>query len=70
MRKSDLESDTKVFDLRNRDSFTEEHQLKWRPAGSIPASQIEAACVAYNGGNPLSAKVRIQVSRIAHPLEL
>jgi alkylated DNA repair protein alkB family protein 1 len=54
LRKADLKSDPNVYDLRNRDNFTEEQKQKWISAGVIPASQIEAACVAYNGGKALS----------------
>ncbi|KAF2653845.1 hypothetical protein K491DRAFT_694377 [Lophiostoma macrostomum CBS 122681] len=66
MRKSDLESNINVFDLRNRDSFTEEQRLKWRSAGSIPVSQIEAACIAYKGGDPLSSKVESDARIFEH----
>lgn len=55
MRKADLENDPDVFDLSNYDHFTVEQKDIWRPAGSIPASRIEAACQAYAGGRPLSA---------------
>jgi alkylated DNA repair protein alkB family protein 1 len=54
MRRAELESDPNVFDLSQRDQFTEEQKDIWRPAGAIPAAQIEAACQAYAGGKPLS----------------
>jgi alkylated DNA repair protein alkB family protein 1 len=54
MRRADLESDPLVFDLSQRETFSEEQKDIWRPAGVIPASQIEAACQAYAGGRPLS----------------
>lgn len=57
MRRSDLESDENIFDLRKRDGFTTEQRQTWRLAGAIPASQVEAACVAYNSGQPLSTCV-------------
>ncbi|KAI8931949.1 hypothetical protein NX059_010850 [Plenodomus lindquistii] len=57
MRKAELESDPNIFDLSKRDTFTDAHKDLWRPAGVIPASQIEAACQAYAGGTPLSTPV-------------
>jgi alkylated DNA repair protein alkB family protein 1 len=54
MRRAELESDPNVFDLSQRDQFTEEQKDIWRPAGAIPAAQIEAACQTYAGGKPLS----------------
>jgi alkylated DNA repair protein alkB family protein 1 len=53
MRRADLESDPNVFDLSKRHEFNEEQKDIWRPAGSIPASRIEATCEAYAGGKPL-----------------
>lgn len=57
MRRADLENDPNVHDLSKRQDFTEEQKDIWRLAGSIPASQIEAACQAYAGGKPLSERV-------------
>ena len=57
MRKVDLESDPGIFDLSQRDQFSEERKDIWRPAGKIPAARIEATCQAYAGGKPLSAPV-------------
>ncbi|KAH8698233.1 hypothetical protein GQ44DRAFT_632978 [Phaeosphaeriaceae sp. PMI808] len=54
MRKGELDNDPNIFDLSNRHEFTEEQNDIWRPAGSIPATQIEAACRAYAGGQSLS----------------
>jgi alkylated DNA repair protein alkB family protein 1 len=57
MRRADLDNDPHVFDLSKRDQFTDEQKDIWRPAGSIPAHQIEAACQAYARGIPLSVPV-------------
>jgi alkylated DNA repair protein alkB family protein 1 len=57
MRRADLDNDPHVFDLSKRDHFTDEQKDIWRPAGSIPAHQIEAACQAYARGIPLSVPV-------------
>jgi alkylated DNA repair protein alkB family protein 1 len=54
MRKKQLETDPGIFDLSKRHDFTEEQQDIWKPAGSIAASQIKAACEAYAGGQPLA----------------
>ncbi|KAF2281087.1 oxidoreductase domain-containing protein [Westerdykella ornata] len=53
MRKSELEQNPEVFDLRKYSEFTKEQLEKWSCAGVIPASQIQAACEAYNGGQSL-----------------
>jgi alkylated DNA repair protein alkB family protein 1 len=53
MRKGELESDPNIFDLTKWESFPEDQKDIWRPAGSIPAIQIEAACQAYAGGKAL-----------------
>lgn len=58
MRKAELESDPNVFDLSKRESFSDEQKDIWRPAGFIPAAQIETACQAYAGGRPLSSPVK------------
>lgn len=57
MRRAELESDPDVFDLSKISEFTPEQKDIWRPAGSIPAARIEAACQAYAGGQPLSEPV-------------
>lgn len=57
MRRADLESDPNVFDLSKRDSFTADQKDMWRPAGYIPAAQIQTACEAYAGGKPLFSDV-------------
>ena len=54
MRKADLDTDPDIFDLSKRDQFSEDHKDIWRPAGIIPATQIEAACQAYARGKPLA----------------
>ncbi|KAI4617545.1 uncharacterized protein J4E87_008181 [Alternaria ethzedia] len=54
MRKADLDTDPNIFDLSKRDEFSEERKDIWRPAGIIPAAQIDAACQAYARGKPLS----------------
>ncbi|KAF2825930.1 hypothetical protein CC86DRAFT_467521 [Ophiobolus disseminans] len=54
MRKGELESDPNIFDLSKRAEFTEDQKAAWRPAGNIPASQIEAVCQAYAGNKPLN----------------
>lgn len=58
MRKSDLESDPNVFDLSKWNVFTKEQQQLWKHVGAISASQIEAACLSYNGGQSLSTPVK------------
>ena len=57
MRKAEIESNPEVFDLSKYDQFSPEQKCKWRPARSIPAAQVEAACRAYNDDQPLRAKV-------------
>lgn len=54
MRRAELETDPRIFDLHNRDSFSEEQKQIWRPAGVIPASRVNNACEAYAGGKPLN----------------
>jgi alkylated DNA repair protein alkB family protein 1 len=56
MKKAELESDPSVFDLSKRHDFTEEQKDIWKPAGSIAAARIEAACEAYAGGKPLDVR--------------
>lgn len=56
MRRADLENDPDVFDLKNHGRFTEEQRQMWMPVGTIPAFQIEAASLSYNGGKPLSTQ--------------
>jgi alkylated DNA repair protein alkB family protein 1 len=53
MRKAELESDPKIFDLSNFANLTEEAKQIWRPAGVIPAARILSACEAYAGGTSL-----------------
>lgn len=55
MSKVELKEDANIFDLRRRNDFTEEQMQAWKHVGDIPASRIQAACEAYNGGHPLSA---------------
>lgn len=57
MRRAELVNDPDVFDLSKINEFTPEQKDIWRPAGSIPAARIEAACQAYAGGQPLSEAV-------------
>ncbi|KAF2468742.1 uncharacterized protein BDR25DRAFT_326475 [Lindgomyces ingoldianus] len=58
MRKTELESDQNVFDLGKHQSFTDEQKRLWKPAGCVSASQIEAACIAYNDDQPLLHPVK------------
>ncbi|KAH7067382.1 oxidoreductase domain-containing protein [Paraphoma chrysanthemicola] len=53
MRKADLENDPDVYDLSRWEEFDEKQKATWRPAGTIPAARIEAACQAYAGGKAL-----------------
>lgn len=55
MRKADLQSNPDIFDLSRYHDFTEEQKKIWKPAGSIPARQIEAACKSYCGGQSPSS---------------
>lgn len=58
MRKAELDKDPDVFDLSNIRNFSEEQKLQWRSAGAIHASQVDAACVAYNEGRPLASPTK------------
>jgi len=53
MKKSELESDPRIFDLTKWEAFTEDQKDIWRPVISIPAAQIAAACEAYANGKTL-----------------
>ena len=53
MRKGDLETDSAIVNLSNRENFSDEEKKIWIPAGVIPASRIAAACKDYAGGEPL-----------------
>ena len=54
MRRAEIEDSPNIFDFGKLEKFTPDQAETWKPAGSIPGSQIEAACMAYNGGRPLS----------------
>ena len=58
MKRADVETDPDVFDLAQRDDFTTEQKDIWRSAGVVPATQIQAACQAYSGGQALSTPVQ------------
>ena len=54
MKKTDLLNDPTIFDLGSYHSFTEEQKRAWKPAGTISAQRIQAACESYGGNRPLS----------------
>ncbi|KAF2011273.1 oxidoreductase domain-containing protein [Aaosphaeria arxii CBS 175.79] len=57
MKRAELENDPDVFDLSQWATFSADRKSAWSQGGAIPAAQIEAACIAYNDGQPLSSPV-------------